>query len=62
MAQGLPIDTGSQIPVALWFCGAGVLGLAIAYGILRNRSRSRGEKKLTDSATKNLYRREEQNR
>jgi phosphate/sulfate permease len=62
MAQGLPVDTGSQIPVALWFVGAGILGIAIAYGIFRNRNRSRAERQLTNSATKDLYRREEQNR
>jgi hypothetical protein len=62
MAQGLPVDTGSQIPVALWFVGAGILGLAIAYGVLRNRSRTRAEKQLTENATKDLYRQEEHKR
>jgi hypothetical protein len=61
-AQGLPVDTGSQIPVMLWFIGAGILGLVIAYGIMRNRGRTRAEKQLTESATKNLYRREENDR
>ena len=37
-AQGLPVETGSHLPVALWFIGAAVLGLVIAYGIMRNRN------------------------
>jgi len=40
---------------ALWFIGVGVLGLVIAYGILRNRSRTRAEKQITEQATKNVY-------
>jgi uncharacterized integral membrane protein len=47
-AQGLPVETGSHLPVALWFIGAAVLGLVIAYGIMRNRT----EKHIT---TKNNY-------
>ena len=54
-AQGLPVETGSHLPVALWFIGAGVLGLALAYAIWRNRTRSRAEKQFTDQATKDLY-------
>jgi hypothetical protein len=27
LAQGLPVETGSPIPVAIWFAGAAVLGL-----------------------------------
>jgi hypothetical protein len=61
-AQGLPVETGSQLPVALWFVGAGVLGLALAYGILRNRGRTRAEKQITEQATKNLYAEEERDR
>lgn len=58
-AQGLPVETGSHLPVALWFIGAGILGLALAYGIMRNRSRTRAEKQITEQATKNLYADEE---
>ena len=54
-AQGLPVETGSHIPVALWFVGAFILGLAIAYGIMRNRSRTVAERRTTDQATKKLY-------
>ncbi len=61
-AQGLPVQTASQIPVALWFIGVVVLGLVIAYGIMRNRSRTRAEKQTTDEATKTLYAREERDR
>lgn len=60
-AQGLPVDTGSHAPVALWFVGAFVLAGAIIYGIMRNRQRSRAEMELTERATKENYRRENQN-
>ena len=55
VAQGLPVQNGPTVPIALWWIGAFVLALAIAYGILRNRSRTRSEKALTEQATKNLY-------
>ena len=54
-AQGLPVNTGSHIPVAIWFVGAGVLGLVMAYGILRTRNRTRAEKQVTEQATRQLY-------
>jgi hypothetical protein len=57
--QGQPVDTGSHLPVALWFAGAWVLGLAIVYGIMRNRKRSQRERERTDQATKELYRAED---
>jgi hypothetical protein len=53
-AQGLPVQNGPMIPVALWWFGAIVLGLAIAYGILNNRRRTRAEEQRTERATKNL--------
>ena len=59
-AQGLPVDTGSHIPVALWAIGTAVLGLVIAYGIAKNRRRTRAEIQLTERATKDLYAREDQ--
>jgi len=59
LAQGQPADLGSRIPVMLWFIGAGILGLVIAYGIFRNRSRTRAEKRLTEKATEELYRNEQ---
>jgi hypothetical protein len=61
-AQGLPVETASHVPVALWFIGAAILGLAIAYGIMRNRSRTRAEKQLTEQATKSAYAKEERDR
>ncbi|KRR21395.1 hypothetical protein CQ14_07025 [Bradyrhizobium lablabi] len=61
-AQGQPVETGSHLPVAVWFIGAGVLGLVIAYGIMRNRTRSRAEKQITGQATKNLYAKENRDR
>lgn len=56
--QGQPVDTGSHLPVALWFIGAWILGLAIVYGIMRNRKRTIAERERTDQATKELYREE----
>jgi hypothetical protein len=61
-AQGLPVETGSHLPVALWFIGAVILGLALAYGITRNRRRTIAEKRVTDQATKSLYAEEERDR
>jgi hypothetical protein len=61
-AQGLPVETGSHLPVALWFIGAVILGLALAYGIMRNRRRTAAEKRVTDQATKKLYAEEERDR
>jgi hypothetical protein len=54
-AQGPPVDTGSHIPVALWFIGAGVLGIVMVYGILQNRKRTRAEVQRTEQATRDLY-------
>jgi hypothetical protein len=53
-AHGLAVETGSHLPVALWFIGAVILGLPIATGIVRNTQRTRAEKQVTDQATKNL--------
>jgi hypothetical protein len=61
-AQGQPVQNGPMLPLALWWGGACVLGLAIAYGIMRNRGRSRADKQMTDQATKNLYAEEERDR
>jgi hypothetical protein len=61
-AQGQPVANGPMLPLALWWGGACILGLVIVYAILRNRSRTRAEKQLTEQATKNLYAEEERNR
>ncbi|KRR14858.1 hypothetical protein CQ12_28770 [Bradyrhizobium jicamae] len=61
-AQGQPVETASHLPVALWFIGAGVLGLVMAYGIMRNRTRTRAEKQSTEQATKTLYTKENRDR
>ena len=37
-------------------------GLVIAYGIMRNGSRTRANKQVTEQATKNLYAKEERDR
>lgn len=61
-AQGPPVNTGSHIPVALWFIGAGVLGVILAWGILYTRKRTRAERQLTERATRENYRQEERDR
>jgi hypothetical protein len=61
-AQGLPVETGSHVSVALLFPGAVVLGLVLTYGIMRNRSRTRSETQISEQATKDLYLREERDR
>jgi hypothetical protein len=61
-AQGQPVQNGPMLPLALWVAGACVLGLVMAYGILRNRTRTRAEKQVTDRATKGLYAEEERDR
>jgi protein-S-isoprenylcysteine O-methyltransferase Ste14 len=38
----------SMIPIALWWIGSLVLGLGLAYGIWRNRSRTRADKQRTE--------------
>jgi hypothetical protein len=52
----------TQFPLALWFAGAGILGLVIAYGVMRTRNRTSAGKQLTEQTTKDLYRREERDR
>lgn len=54
-----PQQNGWFLPVDLWFIGAGVLGIAIAYGILRNRGRTRRQAQLTEQATRDNYAEEE---
>jgi hypothetical protein len=39
-----------------------MLGLALAYGIMRNTRRTIAEKRVTDQATKSLYAEEERDR
>lgn len=53
------VSQSSQIPVAIWFVGAAVLGLVMTYGILRTRNRTRAEKQITEQATKQVYAEEE---
>src|SRR4051794_31640668 len=59
-AQGLPVDTGSHLPVALWAAGAALLGIVLIYGIVRNRQRTNSDKEITEQATKDLYAKEAQ--
>lgn len=57
VAQGLPVDTGTHWPVGMLFFGAVILGGVLAYGIMRNRNRTRVEKRLTEEVTADRYRR-----
>jgi hypothetical protein len=56
LAQGLPVDKGPHWPIGLIFAGTAVLGLVLAYGIMRNRSRTPSKKKLTEDVTASRYR------
>ena len=58
-AQGLPVENASPVPIAILFVGAFVLGGFIVYGILRNRTRTRAEKELTDRTTRQNYAKED---
>ncbi|MFZ5735696.1 hypothetical protein BJ123_11494 [Rhodopseudomonas thermotolerans] len=43
----------------LWGIGIIVLGIAIAYALMRNRTRSAAEKRTTERVTKENYRAED---
>ena len=49
----------TTIPVWTWVVGVLILGAAMAYGIMRNRQRSKVEKNVSQSATKKLYEEED---
>jgi uncharacterized membrane protein len=49
----------STFPLWLWVAGVVLLGCIIAYGIRKTGQRTRSERARTDSATKELYRRED---
>jgi len=55
LAQGQPVQNAPMLPIALVWVGSAVIGLALVYGILRNRTRTRAEKQVTEQATKDLY-------
>jgi hypothetical protein len=57
--SGLGHSIMSQLPLWVWVGGAIVLGLAIAFGIIRTGQRTAREKAVTESATRDLYRRED---
>lgn len=61
-AQGQPVQNGPMFPLGLWVAGACVLGLVIAYAIVRNRTRTRVDRQVTEQGTKNLYAKEESDR
>jgi hypothetical protein len=48
----------ATLPLWTWFLGAFALGAVIAYGILKNRTRTRHERIVSNEATKELYRQE----
>jgi hypothetical protein len=43
----------------MWGIGIVILGLAIAYALMRNRTRTAGQKRQTEMATKDVYRAEQ---
>jgi cytochrome c-type biogenesis protein CcmH/NrfF len=48
----------STLPLWTWVIGTVILGAVIAYGILRNRTRTRQDRIVSNEATKELYRQE----
>jgi len=52
-AGAIGMDT---LPLWTWFLGALLLGLALIYGIMRNRRRTPGDRILTNEATRQNYR------
>lgn len=51
--------TGPALWLIVLTIGVALLGGAIAYGIARNRKRSRGERALTEAATRREYERQD---
>lgn len=49
----------SMLPLWIWVLGTLVLGVVVAYGILRNSRRTRQERIMTNEATKELYKQED---
>jgi cytochrome c-type biogenesis protein CcmH/NrfF len=50
----------STLPLWAWVAGTIVLGAVIAYGILKNRTRTPEQRIISNEATKELYRQENQ--
>ena len=53
------VDFGTALYFAAIVAGTLVLGVTIAYAIIRFRSRTRGEQRLRDEGTRRVYREEE---
>jgi hypothetical protein len=51
------MDFGSPLWLIIDVVGVILLGAVIAYAIMKNRQRSPAEKRLTEEATRRLYRR-----
>jgi len=47
-------DSMAQLPVALWWLGSAILGIALVYVTLNNR-RSRSDIRITEQATQRNY-------
>jgi cytochrome c-type biogenesis protein CcmH/NrfF len=52
----------TTLPLWIWLAGVVVLGAVLGYGILRNRTRTSRDRDLTNRATKELYKQENQSR
>jgi cytochrome c-type biogenesis protein CcmH/NrfF len=49
----------TTLPLWLWVAGVIVLGNSLAYGLLRNRTRTSRERTIAEEATKENYRQED---
>ncbi len=58
---GVPQTGVDPLPFVL-VAGVIVLGLLLAYGIIRNRNRTAGERRRTEEATRELQRQEQETR
>jgi ABC-type Co2+ transport system permease subunit len=49
----------TRLPLWIWVAGVVVLGITLAYGILRTRKRTGRERAITEEVTKENYRQED---
>ena len=49
----------ATLHVWIWMAGVLLLGLALAYGISRNRTRTSRDRAITEAATEERYRQED---
>ena len=49
----------TTVPVWMWVVGVVILGAVMVYGIMNNRRRTLREKTISQTATRDLYERED---